>query len=75
MVLYQNTGWEQFGFRFVLDFLPYLIVLLALARWPLSRWFKGAVVVGILVNAFGAVTFQRPGMEKLYGDHLPAKLD
>lgn len=73
--LYQNTGWEQFGFRFVLDFLPYLIALLALGTWRLSRAFKIAVVVGILVNAFGAVTFKRPGMQGLYGDHLPAKLD
>lgn len=75
ILLYQNTGWEQFGFRFLLDFLPWLIVLLALGRFRLSGWFKAAVVVGILVNAVGAVTFQRPGFEKLYGDHLPAKLD
>ena len=73
--LYQNTGWEQFSFRFALDFLPLLICLLALGRWSMGRWFRVAVVVGILVNAFGAVTFKRPGMERLYGDHLPAKLD
>lgn len=75
IVLYQNTGWEQFGFRFLLDFLPWLIALLAIGTWRLGRLFQAAVIVGILVNAFGAVTFQRPGFEKLYGDHLPAKLD
>src|SRR5581483_7025267 len=29
-LLYQNTGWIQFGYRFSNDFAPFLIVLLAL---------------------------------------------
>src|SRR5690606_35540003 len=58
-LLYQNTGYEQFGYRFILDYLPYLIVLLAVGRRPLSRAFKAAVLFGIAVNAFGAVTFKR----------------
>ncbi|MBN1946240.1 MAG: hypothetical protein JW797_11225 [Bradymonadales bacterium] len=59
---YQNTGWEQFGYRFSLDYTPYLIVLLAIGRYPLTVLFKVLVVVGFLVNAFGAVTFKRMGM-------------
>lgn len=66
LMLYQNTGWEQFGYRFSLDFLPYVLCLLALGDRRLGRWFKGLVVVGILVNAFGAVTFQRPGLTHFY---------
>lgn len=58
-LLYQNTGYEQYGYRFSLDYTPYLIALLAVGRRPLSRAFKVAVVVGIAVNAFGAVTFKR----------------
>lgn len=58
-LLYQNTGYEQFGYRFALDYLPYLIVLLAVGRRPLSLAFKAAVLFGIAVNAFGAVTFKR----------------
>ena len=58
-LLYQNTGYEQFGFRFSLDYMPYLIVLLALGRRPITRAFKAAIVAGIAVNAFGAVTFKR----------------
>lgn len=60
-LLYQNTGYEQFGYRFSMDYLPYLIVLLAVGRRPLSRAFKLCVLFGIAVNAFGAVTFKRFG--------------
>lgn len=56
---YQNTGWGQFGYRFSLDYTPFLIVLLALGRYPQTRWFKLLVIVGIVVNAFGAITFDR----------------
>ncbi len=60
-LLYQNTGYEQFSYRFALDYMPYLIVLLAVGRRPLSWLFKLAVLAGIGVNAFGAVTFKRFG--------------
>jgi len=29
---YQNTGWEQYGFRFSMDWMAYLFVLLAMSR-------------------------------------------
>ena len=65
-VFYQNTGYEQFGYRFSLDYTPYLIALLAVGRRPLSLWFKAAVVFGIGINAFGAITFKRMG--KFYSE-------
>lgn len=58
-LFYQNTGYAQYGFRFALDYMPYLILILAVGRRPLSRLFKFLVLVGILVNGFGAVTFKR----------------
>jgi len=60
-LFYQNTGFEQFGYRFVMDYLPLLIVLLAVGRRPLSGLFKACVVAGFVVNGFGAVTFKRIG--------------
>ena len=56
---YQNTGFEQYGFRFSLDYTPYLIVLLALGRRPLTWVFKLLIIFGFVVNAFGAITFKR----------------
>lgn len=58
-LFYQNTGYAQYGFRFSLDYTPYLILLLAVGRRPLSRLFKLLVLVGVLVNAFGAIIFSR----------------
>lgn len=58
-LLYQNTGYEQFGYRFSMDYLPYLIVLLAIGRKPFTPVFKALALFGVAVNTFGAVTFKR----------------
>jgi hypothetical protein len=57
--LYQNDGWVQFGYRFSNDFSFALILLLAIGGRPLTHLFKGLILVGIGVNLFGAITFQR----------------
>lgn len=64
--LYQNDGWVQFGFRFSLDYLFALVMLLAVGNRPLTRTFKVLIVAGVVVNLFGAVTFGR--MWQLYFD-------
>jgi hypothetical protein len=61
-LFYQNTGWAQFGYRFGLDFLPYLFALLALGSRKFTRVFWIAFAFSILINALGAVTFDRIGM-------------
>lgn len=58
-LLYQNSGWLQFGYRFSLDYMVILVALLALGGRPLTRTFRTLIVLGILVNLFGAVTFNR----------------
>lgn len=58
-LLYQNTGYEQFGYRFSLDYMPFLVMLLALGQRRLSWWFKALILVGVVVNLFGAITFKR----------------
>jgi hypothetical protein len=65
-LLYHNTGWVQFGYRFSNDFIVFLVVALALSlrRLPPSFWVAAAI--STLVNAFGAVTFQRAGFERFY---------
>ncbi len=56
---YQNSGWFQFGYRFALDYMVLLFVLVAVGGRPLGRVGKALIVVGIAVNLFGAVTFDR----------------
>ncbi len=58
-LFYQNTGWVQFGFRFALDYMPYLFALLAIGDRPIDRKFLIIIGIAIVVNLFGAVTFGR----------------
>lgn len=57
-LLYQNTGYMQFGFRFSLDYTPYLLLLFALGGWSLKKpGVKALMVLGVVVNFWGAVAF------------------
>jgi hypothetical protein len=58
-LLYQNSGWVQFGYRFSLDYLVLLILLLAVGGRPLTRTARALIVAGIAINLFGAITFDR----------------
>jgi hypothetical protein len=66
-LLYQNSGYIQFGYRFSLDYMIYFMVLLAIGNRPLTRVFKGLVVVAFAINLFLAITFDRY-MEFSYDD-------
>jgi hypothetical protein len=59
LLLYQNTGWRQFGYRFSNDYAPLLFVLLAIGKRPLGWLFRAAALWGVLINLFGAITFDR----------------
>lgn len=58
-LLYQNSGWFQFGYRFSLDYMVLLVLLVAVGGRPLGRGFRAAVVLAIAINLFGALTFGR----------------
>ena len=66
LLLYQNSGWLQFGYRFSNDYAVFLFAMLAIAGprfgapfWALAAW-------GIAVNTFGALTFDRGGFQQFY---------
>lgn len=55
LLLYYNTGWWQFGYRFSLDFIAPVLVLLAVAADRRLSWsMRLLILVGVLVN-FGGV--------------------
>lgn len=58
-LLYQNSGWVQFGYRFSLDYMVFLIALWAVGKRPLTHLAKALIVCAVVVNLFGAVTFAR----------------
>lgn len=58
-LLYQNTGYMQFGFRFSLDYTPYLLLLFAIGGWSLRhRGVLAVALFGVLVNFWGALAFR-----------------
>jgi hypothetical protein len=64
-LLYQNSGWLQFGYRFSNDFAPLLIIALALSgRTMLPVRVLGAIA--LVVNCFGAVTFDKDAYAHWY---------
>jgi hypothetical protein len=65
-LLYQNTGWVQFGYRFSNDFAPFLFVMIALGARRFAAPFWALAAWGIAVNAFGALTFDRAGGSRFY---------
>lgn len=65
-LLYQNTGWVQFGYRFSNDYAPFLFVLLAIVGPPLRGSFMLASALAVIVNFFGALTFGRPEHARFY---------
>lgn len=58
-LLYQNTGWVQFGYRFSNDYAVFLWALLAIGDYQFGRWFRALACAALLINAFGARTFGR----------------
>ncbi len=69
LLFYQNTGYEQFSYRFSLDVTPVLVVLLAVGGRRLSPLFWVAFAWAVAVNGFGAVVFKRFGA--FFDDHFP----
>ena len=65
-LLYLNTGWRQFAYRFSNDYAPLLFLLLAVGARPM-RWLFGACAVwGVAWSLFGAITFDKVGGGRFY---------
>ena len=54
-LLYYGGGWLQYGYRYALDSIPFVmaIVGLAVARRGLPGWGKVLIVIGMVVNLLG----------------------
>ncbi|MFK7801574.1 MAG: hypothetical protein AB8G95_08090 [Anaerolineae bacterium] len=58
LLTYYNTGWWQFGYRFSLDFMMILFLMLAHAAKGKLTWpFKLLVIISILINFWGMAWF------------------
>lgn len=56
VLLYYNSGWQQFGYRFSLDFMVPVVVLLALAAGSRTSWpMRALIALGVVVNLYGVI--------------------
>ncbi len=54
-LVYANTGFSQYGYRYAADFLPYLILAMALAGLRVRSWpVKTLILFGAAVSLWGA---------------------
>jgi hypothetical protein len=65
-LLYQNSGWRQFGYRFSNDYAVLLFVLLALGARPMGKLFTAAAAWSCAWNLFGALTFDKAQFDRFY---------
>jgi hypothetical protein len=65
-LLYQNSGWRQFGYRFSNDYAVLLFVLLAIGARPMRTLFALAAVWSVAWNLFGAFTFDKAYFDRFY---------
>ncbi len=65
-LLYQNDGWQQFAYRFAVDLWPPLLGVLALHVGRVDRRVKALILISIVIQLFGAITFGR--FEQFYYD-------
>jgi hypothetical protein len=65
-LMYQNSGWRQFGYRFSNDYAVLLFVLIAIGGRSFGWLFRTAAAWAVAWNLFGAATFDRRGWERYY---------
>ena len=60
LLFYYNTGWYQFGYRFALDFIPFLMPLTAIGiRRAPSPLALSLIIISVLVNGLGTQWYSR----------------
>jgi hypothetical protein len=70
-LLYQNSGWFTFGYRFSNDYAVLLFLMLAIGVRKMNRTFWLAAVWSVAWATFGAISFDRPAWSAFYS-HDPS---
>jgi hypothetical protein len=65
-LLYQNSGWRQFGYRFSNDYAVLLFILLAVGARPMGKLFATAAAWSCAWNLFGALSFDKAQFDRFY---------
>ena len=66
--IHGGVGWTQFGYRFAMDFYPFLLLLTVKGFGNEIRWeHKLLICVGVLVNLWGVLWINKFHWSSLYG--------
>lgn len=66
--LFAATGWAQFGYRYGLDFMPFLVLLVVIAVAPrVRRRHLALVALAVLVNLWGVLWIYTLDPARLWG--------
>ena len=50
------TGYAQFGYRYTLDYMPFMLLLIIVAVGRRIQWYEAALIgLGVLVNLWGVL--------------------
>jgi len=62
-----GTGWTQFGYRYALDFYPFLLILTMMGIGRELKWYhKALIIAGVLVNLWGVLFINKFEWFKAY---------
>lgn len=61
------TGWAQFGYRYSLDFMPFLVLLVMIAMPRVRTWHLALIVGSVLVNLWGVLWIFKFAPAELFG--------
>ena len=66
--LFAATGWSQFGYRYGLDFMPFLFLLVVIAVGQRLRWYHAVLIAaGVIVNLWGVLWIYLFASNELFG--------
>jgi hypothetical protein len=68
VLAFRSTGFEQVGYRFSLDFLPFVFWLLMRSRVQMSNRFKGLIFFALVVDVCLTAFFLSTGVDRRQGE-------
>ena len=67
VLAFRSTGFEQMGYRFSLDFLPFVFWLLMRSQIELTNRFKGLILLATIIDACLTAFFLASGVDRRHG--------
>jgi hypothetical protein len=68
VLAFRSTGFEQVGYRFSLDFLPFVFWLLMRSRLQMNNRFKGLIFLALVVDVCLTAFHLSTGIDRRQGD-------